>query len=291
MKMKTTATLASLSLLSAPLFAAPPEQPSMRPALPSAAASAFAGAQSGQITVQARQAGPTSGPDEDFHGAAISGGVSASDVSWTAVDTIDATAALERPSGPQTFLGVAVSPIPAEISRHLSIQSGTGLLVNHIDKDSPAAKAGIQDGDILAKLDDQILILPQQLSVLVAGKKEGETIKLTYLRKGEPQEANATLVTKDFGPAQAGTFRIGNANVVIDGGQNGPIRTFTRTFGPKPEELDPKSRQLFEKMRAMHIKPGTPTPDAAEPADLELQRKQLEARMMELIEQMKKLDR
>ncbi len=137
-------------------------------------------------------------------------------------------------SGPRTFLGVAATPAPPEIFQQMSntpaLPVQTGLIVNFVDKDSPAAKAGLQEGDVLVKLDDQILMQPEQLVILVSGQKTGDNVKLTYLRKGQLQEATATLATTTS-PVAMGRFKIGDADVIVDGNLAGhPLRTFTRTF-------------------------------------------------------------
>ncbi len=186
-------------------------------------------------------------------GAPTSGGT---DVRWTFSDGGGEIQALRQAlqakmvkSGPETFLGVAVTPAPPELFQQMSNQPEPpvhcGLVVQHIAKDSPAAKAGLQEGDVLAKLDDQILMLPEQLAMLVAGKKEGENVKLTYLRKGQAQEAVVTL-TSHSPAVEMGRVRIGDADLVIDGTAGGrPLRTFTRTFsGPSPEKADyPEERK------------------------------------------------
>lgn len=82
------------------------------------------------------------------------------------------------------FLGVEVSPVPAVLGAQLGLARGTGLVVGHVAPQSPAA-AVLQQHDVLLMLDDQILIEPHQLSVLVRNHKEGDEVGLTYLRGGQ----------------------------------------------------------------------------------------------------------
>lgn len=51
----------------------------------------------------------------------------------------------------------------------------------------------LQEHDILLKMDDQILVNLEQLSVLVRGKKKGDEVILTYLRGGKESKANVIL--------------------------------------------------------------------------------------------------
>lgn len=96
-------------------------------------------------------------------------------------------------SGPVTFLGVATMEVPSEVSAQLPLPQDTGLLIGAVATDSPAAKAGLQERDVLSKFDDQILITQRQLAVLIVNHKQGDAVKLTYFRKGQQMETTATL--------------------------------------------------------------------------------------------------
>ena len=56
-----------------------------------------------------------------------------------------------------TFLGVETAPVSPTLTAQLGLSEGTGLIVNHVVPDGPAAGA-LKPHDILVKLDDQILI-------------------------------------------------------------------------------------------------------------------------------------
>lgn len=128
-------------------------------------------------------------------------------------------------TGPVTFLGVSAIPVPHELAVHLPIAEDTGLGVEGVAPGSPAEKAGLQKSDVLMKLDDQILIHPRQLNVLVANHKEGESVKLTYLRKGEVKDVAVTLGKRDVPPGE------GKGDVLFRSfGGEAPLRTFTRRF-------------------------------------------------------------
>lgn len=100
-------------------------------------------------------------------------------------------------TGPVTFLGIGAIEVPAEIAAQLPLPPETGLLLAIILPDSPASKAGLQENDVLQKFEDQILITPRQLSVLIANRKEGDTVTLSVLRKGTPLDITATLGKRD----------------------------------------------------------------------------------------------
>jgi membrane-associated protease RseP (regulator of RpoE activity) len=132
-------------------------------------------------------------------------------------------------SGPVGFLGVNAAVLPMELSVHLTLPEDTGLLVEVVGKDSPAEKAGLQRNDVLAKFDDQILIDPRQLSVLVANKKEGDTVKITYIRKGESHETSV-IIDKREGAGPEPRMGGVDAQALLERAGGGPLRTFVRRF-------------------------------------------------------------
>ncbi len=84
-------------------------------------------------------------------------------------------------------------------ARHqLNLPKGTGLVVMYVDKDSPAGAAGIQQDDVIEKLDDQILVNGPQLAVLVRDKKAGESVTLTIIRGGQSLTVTAKLAEKEL---------------------------------------------------------------------------------------------
>lgn len=140
-------------------------------------------------------------------------------------------------TGPVTYLGVSASPPPRELAAHLAIPRDTGLVVEGLVPDGPAAKAGLEQNDVLTKLDDQILIHPRQLSVLVANRKDGDRVKVSFIRRGETKELDVTLGTRDVkAPGDAAREVIWkNKDVVIAGDPGAPVRTFVRRFNLPPD--------------------------------------------------------
>ena len=113
----------------------------------------------------------------------------------TSTDASWPTAA--QPAGPRPWLGVSTEEIGDDVRSLLPEEVVGGLIVRHVDADSPAAKAGLQPNDILLKLDDQILVTPDQLRRLIQLKKDGSSIGLTALRKGKELKTDAKLVMKE----------------------------------------------------------------------------------------------
>ena len=101
----------------------------------------------------------------------------------------------QKNAAPQsTWLGVAIVEASVEIIAKLPIEPGTGLVVEQVIAASPAAVAGIQRNDVLARLNEQTLTTPAQLKTLVSHRKPGTQIELTYFRKGEKRKVVVVLM-------------------------------------------------------------------------------------------------
>ena len=98
----------------------------------------------------------------------------------------------------RTWMGVATGEVPPVLRQHLDLTEGFGVLIAHVLDDSPASKAGLKAGDVLSKLDDQLLTTPEHLSLLIRSKKKGDTVRLTYLRKGEETVVQVNLDEKEL---------------------------------------------------------------------------------------------
>lgn len=111
-----------------------------------------------------------------------------------------------------SYLGVSATPAPAVLRKQLQLPEGMGLVVEIVVPESPAAKAGLQRFDVLQKLDEQLLINPQQLAVLVRSHKPGEEISLGIIRDGKPTTVSAKLEEREVEPLEEQEMgEIGNA--------------------------------------------------------------------------------
>ena len=101
------------------------------------------------------------------------------------------------------FLGISTSPAPVMLRTQLNLQRGMGLVVDYVDKDSPAAgENGLKVYDVLQKFEDQVLVNPQQLAVLVRSKKGGDPVNLTVLREGKTITVTVKLAEKEVPPLE-----------------------------------------------------------------------------------------
>lgn len=80
------------------------------------------------------------------------------------------------------WLGVGIQPLTPELARKFGVHEGEGVLVNEVFEKDPAASAGIKPGDIITKIDGNLVDTPSRLSRIVAGLLPGATAKVEVVR-------------------------------------------------------------------------------------------------------------
>jgi serine protease Do len=90
-------------------------------------------------------------------------------------------------------LGVAIQSVDADLAKAFGLNQGGGALVAEVTPGSPAAKAGIERGDIILALNGQAVSTPDDLSVRISETKPGTTVHLKISRDGQIRDADVTL--------------------------------------------------------------------------------------------------
>ncbi|MDG2125690.1 MAG: PDZ domain-containing protein [Verrucomicrobiales bacterium] len=93
----------------------------------------------------------------------------------------------------EAYIGVHMSRPNPIVASQLGLDDGIGIVVEAVQDDSPAANAGIQRYDILTKLEDQLLVQPEQFATLVRRYSPGDKVKMTLLRHAKEKTVNVTL--------------------------------------------------------------------------------------------------
>jgi serine protease Do len=83
------------------------------------------------------------------------------------------------------WLGVIVQKVTPELAKSFGISEGRGALVADVDKEGPAAKAGIAAGDIITGYDGKEIKEMDELPMLVAQTEIGKTVDVIVLRDGK----------------------------------------------------------------------------------------------------------
>jgi len=90
------------------------------------------------------------------------------------------------------WLGVAIQQITPDLAKSLGLEETRGALVADVTNGSPAAKGGVQRGDVIVSYNGKKVAESSTLPSLVAETPIGETVPVEVLRNGK----NTTLEVK-----------------------------------------------------------------------------------------------
>lgn len=127
-------------------------------------------------------------------------------------------------------LGVALKDVTAEKGRDLKLPGEYGALVESVEADSAAAKAGLQKGDVIVEFAGARVRSVAQLRRLIRETPAGRTISMQVIRGGQARTLSAKLQprTNGFnvqvpevhvGPMNPYVFDFRGFNFPFDGGR------------------------------------------------------------------------
>ena len=93
------------------------------------------------------------------------------------------------------WMGVHVQPVTQGIAESLGMKTTTGALVDEPQAGSPAAKAGIEPGDIITAINGTAVKDARDLARKIGTMQPGVPVKFSVLRKGETKTVELTLGT------------------------------------------------------------------------------------------------
>ena len=94
------------------------------------------------------------------------------------------------------WLGVAAQQVSPTMAHALQLPNASGALVAEVQKDSPAASAGIQQGDVITKIGSQAVKDPRALSQMVASLHSGSEQQITVLRGGQDKILTVAIASQ-----------------------------------------------------------------------------------------------
>jgi serine protease Do len=138
---------------------------------------------------------------------------------------------MAQPEMPKHWIGILGGPITPELRAQLDIPEGQGLLVRQVVPDSPAAKAGLQNFDVMLRANDADLHEMTDLMELVRSTGEnGGTIALDVLRRGKHE---AITITPETRPEQVTVSQpdMMQGDATFAGPPQDAMRMFQQRFG------------------------------------------------------------
>jgi serine protease Do len=91
------------------------------------------------------------------------------------------------------YLGVGIQPLDEGLASRFKLQTTDGAQINLVTPDSPAAKAGLKEGDVITSVEGKKVEGPSDLRMTVGGMMPGKKVEVKYLRAGEEKSAQIEL--------------------------------------------------------------------------------------------------
>jgi len=112
-------------------------------------------------------------------------------------DTVKNVVAQLRDKGSVTrgWIGVQIQPVTAEIAEGMGLKKAAGALVSEPQPNSPAAKAGIESGDVIVTVDGNAVTDARDLARRISTMAPGTAVKLSVSHQGQEKTVTVTLGT------------------------------------------------------------------------------------------------
>src|SRR5438132_1348873 len=91
------------------------------------------------------------------------------------------------------WLGVGIQPLTADLAKSFRLTRTDGALVTSVSEGSPAAKAGLKEGDVIVEYDGRPVARAGDLPRTVAETPVGRAVPLKVVRDGKPVTLTATV--------------------------------------------------------------------------------------------------
>ncbi len=167
------------------------------------------------------------------------------------------------------YLGISMNDVTPENAHFFNLTDANGAIVAQVTPNSPAARAGLQNGDVIQQLNGKKLTNGSDLQLAIAGTTPGTKVQLGILRNGHNQNVDLTVGEYNAKDQVAGKDGDDDSN----GGapQQGKL-------GLAMSDVTPDIRQQLslpdniQGAAIQSVRPGSPAEDAGlQPGDIIVQ--------------------
>lgn len=145
------------------------------------------------------------------------------DVAMNVAAQLKATGKVERGQ-----LGVIIQEVSFDLAQSFGLDKPTGALIAKVNPDSPAAKAGLQVGDIIRGVNGEEVRASSDLPLKIGSSAPGKAITLNIWRKGQSMDVSVTLGSQSDNKTEVeeepsrpvqlngeGVFEVPNAGLIL----------------------------------------------------------------------------
>ena len=84
------------------------------------------------------------------------------------------------------YVGAELNPVRTQLADYFGVSSGTGLLVENVDYQSPAAQAGLKAGDVVVRVESQQMTSKGDWVKAIRNHR-GHLVQVTVMRNKQEQ--------------------------------------------------------------------------------------------------------
>ncbi len=160
------------------------------------------------------------------------------------------------------YLGVSVSPLSENGAAFYGLPDASGAVVQRVDADTPAAKAGVRQEDVIISVDGRPVSNSSELVNAISAKRPGDVVRLdiwrfdTQAKRGQKLALDVTLAERRIGLEE----EEGRAAPVPSPKEAESETSLGITVGP----VRPEMREMLEKrgIRGVLVTAVDPTSNA-----------------------------
>lgn len=178
------------------------------------------------------------------------------------------------------WLGVKIQAVSPEIAQAMGLKNDQGALISEVTADSPAAKAGLRQGDVILGYNGQAVAAMRDLPRLVAGTRSGETAKVELWRDGQKKSVSVTIgqlkpemvASAEGGQAMPGSAvskSLGAQMATLDDATKAQLSLPESTRGVVVAQIDPDGRAATAGLRPGDVIEKVGPDSVASPADVD----------------------
>lgn len=146
------------------------------------------------------------------------------------------------------YLGIGIQPVSDEIATALGLPKNHGEIVGRVEPGYPGARAGIQQGDVVTKVNNQEVTPDNTLSYIVSNLPIGSRVPIELYRRGQKLTITAVIAERppeaqlngDLGGEDESDGDDGDAG---NGGASAQSKAAATSLGASLQSLTPQIAQ------------------------------------------------
>ncbi|MGH9399405.1 MAG: S1C family serine protease [Thermoanaerobaculia bacterium] len=151
----------------------------------------------------------------------------------------------------RVYIGIRPIELTPELRVHYGAPREAGVLVGEVEADSPAAKGGLQVGDIITSVEGEKIDAPLEISRAIRRKKDGETVKIDVVRDKAVKHLSVAVAERkatEMAWSERRPRAYGRSIHIPDFEFHWPDRGDLNRLNDRLEELEKKLKELEKKL-------------------------------------------